>query len=49
MKTTGVRSQRFNNLRFRGRDSCFEGEFITLYRQERQVRKVGVTEGVLSV
>jgi hypothetical protein len=29
-------------IRFRGRDSCFGGKFINLYRQERQVRKVGV-------
>jgi hypothetical protein len=28
---------------FRGRDSCFGGAFITHYRQERQVRNVGVT------
>jgi hypothetical protein len=43
MKSTGVRCQRPNNLRFRGFDSCLGGEFITLYRQERQVRNVGVS------
>ena len=30
-------------VRFRGRNSCFGGEFISLYRQQRQVRKVGVS------
>jgi hypothetical protein len=42
MKTTGVRCQRLNNLRFRGRDSCFGGKFITLCRQERKVHNEGV-------
>lgn len=31
------------NFGVHGRDSYFGSEFITLYRQERQVRNVGVS------